>query len=97
MRVLSYLWLSPFPTPAVSARGLRVLHEEWVAESSWREELVSCLPWAHLAYNQFKSRLQNFSRILAVYPRVIGYLLKQEGCRIPRSEMVESLPGILGP
>lgn len=71
--------------------------EEWVAESPWREELVPSLPWAHLAYNQFKSRLQNFSRILAVYPRVIGYLLKQEGCRIPRSEIVESLPGILGP
>ncbi|XP_068888584.1 E3 ubiquitin-protein ligase RNF213 isoform X3 [Aphelocoma coerulescens] len=62
--------------------------EEWVAKSPRREELVPSLPWAHLAYNQFKSRLQNFSRILAVHPRVTGYLLKQEGYRIPPSEMV---------
>ncbi|KAM4761922.1 E3 ubiquitin-protein ligase RNF213 isoform 5-T6 [Cyanocitta cristata] len=62
--------------------------EEWVAKSPRREELVPSLPWAHLAYNQFKSRLQNFSRILAVHPRVTGYLLKQEGYRIPHSEMV---------
>ncbi|XP_062362182.1 E3 ubiquitin-protein ligase RNF213 [Cinclus cinclus] len=62
--------------------------EEWVAESPWREELVPALPWVHLAHNQFKSRLQNFSRILAVHPRVIGYLLNQQGCRIARSEMV---------
>ncbi|XP_064251966.1 E3 ubiquitin-protein ligase RNF213 isoform X2 [Passer domesticus] len=62
--------------------------EEWVAESPWRKELVPSLPWAHLAHNQFKSRLQNFSRILAVYPRVTGYLLNQQGCRIPCSEMV---------
>ncbi|XP_038013112.1 E3 ubiquitin-protein ligase RNF213 isoform X2 [Motacilla alba alba] len=62
--------------------------EEWMAESPWREELVPSLPWAHLAHNQFKSRLQNFSRILAVYPRVTNYLLSQQGCRVPRSEMV---------
>ncbi|XP_048179403.1 E3 ubiquitin-protein ligase RNF213 isoform X1 [Corvus hawaiiensis] len=62
--------------------------EEWVAKSPRREELVPSLPWAHLAYNQFKSRLQNFSRILAVHPSVTGYLLKQEGYRIPHSEMV---------
>ncbi|XP_053850563.1 E3 ubiquitin-protein ligase RNF213 [Vidua macroura] len=62
--------------------------EEWMAESPWRKELVPSLPWVHLAHNQFKSRLQNFSRILAVYPRVIGYLLNQQGCRLPRSEMV---------
>lgn len=66
-----------------------------MAESSWREELVPSLPWAHLAHNQFKSRLQNFSRILAVYPRVTGYLLEQDRCRVPCSEMVESLPGVL--
>uniref|UniRef100_A0A8C3MIP0 RING-type E3 ubiquitin transferase n=1 Tax=Geospiza parvula TaxID=87175 RepID=A0A8C3MIP0_GEOPR len=39
-------------------------------------ELVPSLPWAHLAHNQFKSRLQNFSRILAVYPR-FGLLLHE--------------------
>lgn len=66
-----------------------------MAESPWREELVPSLPWAHLAHNQFKSRLQNFSRILAVYPRVTGYLLEQDRCRVPCSEMVESLPGVL--
>uniref|UniRef100_A0A8D2MIK3 RING-type E3 ubiquitin transferase n=1 Tax=Zonotrichia albicollis TaxID=44394 RepID=A0A8D2MIK3_ZONAL len=42
--------------------------KEWMAESPWTKELVPSLPWAHLAHNQFKSRLQNFSRILAVYP-----------------------------
>ncbi|KAM7035519.1 E3 ubiquitin-protein ligase RNF213 [Acridotheres tristis] len=62
--------------------------KEWVAESPWREELVPALPWVHLAHNQFKSRLQNFSRILAVRPRVTGCLLEHQGCRIARSEMV---------
>ncbi|KAM4890524.1 E3 ubiquitin-protein ligase RNF213 [Sylvia borin] len=61
---------------------------EWAAESPWREELVPSLPWAHLAHNQFKSRLQNFSRILAVHPRVTAFLLKQHGGRVPPSEMV---------
>ncbi|XP_059700093.1 E3 ubiquitin-protein ligase RNF213-like isoform X2 [Haemorhous mexicanus] len=62
--------------------------KEWMAESPWTKELVPSLPWAHLAHNQFKSRLQNFSRILAVYPRVTGYLLTQKECRTPCSEMV---------
>ncbi|XP_074397014.1 E3 ubiquitin-protein ligase RNF213 isoform X2 [Zonotrichia albicollis] len=62
--------------------------KEWMAESPWTKELVPSLPWAHLAHNQFKSRLQNFSRILAVYPCVTGYLLTQEERRIPCSEMV---------
>uniref|UniRef100_U3KDA3 RING-type E3 ubiquitin transferase n=1 Tax=Ficedula albicollis TaxID=59894 RepID=U3KDA3_FICAL len=62
--------------------------EEWVAKSPWREELVPALPWVHLAHNQFKSRLQNFSRILAVHPRVTDYLLQQPACRTARSEMV---------
>uniref|UniRef100_H0YXY1 Ring finger protein 213 n=1 Tax=Taeniopygia guttata TaxID=59729 RepID=H0YXY1_TAEGU len=48
--------------------------EEWMEESPWRKELVPSLPWAHLAHNQFKSRLQNFSRILAVYPRMVESL-----------------------
>uniref|UniRef100_A0A8C5IPF6 RING-type E3 ubiquitin transferase n=1 Tax=Junco hyemalis TaxID=40217 RepID=A0A8C5IPF6_JUNHY len=44
---------------------------QWVAESPWRKELVPSLPWAHLAHSRFRSRLQNFSRILAVYPRQV--------------------------
>nr|XP_030143221.3 LOW QUALITY PROTEIN: E3 ubiquitin-protein ligase RNF213 [Taeniopygia guttata] len=69
--------------------------EEWMEESPWRKELVPSLPWAHLAHNQFKSRLQNFSRILAVYPRVTGYLLNQQGCRVRRSEMVLDVLGAM--
>ncbi|XP_058708338.1 E3 ubiquitin-protein ligase RNF213 isoform X2 [Poecile atricapillus] len=70
--------------------------EEWVAESPWREELVPSLPWAHLAHNQFKSRLQNFSRILAVFPRVSGCLLSQPACRVPRPEMVLDVLAAMG-
>ncbi|KAM3672048.1 LOW QUALITY PROTEIN: E3 ubiquitin-protein ligase RNF213-like [Ammospiza maritima maritima] len=62
--------------------------KEWMAESPWTKELEPSLPWAHLAHNRFKSRLQNFSRILAVYPCVTGYLLTKEEQRIPCSEMV---------
>ncbi|KAK4812085.1 hypothetical protein QYF61_026917 [Mycteria americana] len=60
---------------------------EWKAISP-RRETVPSLPWVHLGYNQFKSRLQNFSRILAVYPRVVDYLINPEGYEIPHSEMV---------
>ncbi|KAF4797459.1 E3 ubiquitin-protein ligase RNF213 [Turdus rufiventris] len=70
--------------------------EEWVAESPWREELVPTLPWVHLAYNQFKSRLQNFSRILAVHPRVTGYLLPRPACRAARSQMVLDVLAAMG-
>uniref|UniRef100_A0A8C0FV13 Ring finger protein 213 n=1 Tax=Bubo bubo TaxID=30461 RepID=A0A8C0FV13_BUBBB len=62
--------------------------EEWKAASPRREETVPSLPWVHLGYSQFKSRLQNFSRILAVHPRVVDYLVNQEGDGIPHSEMV---------
>ncbi|XP_049669068.1 E3 ubiquitin-protein ligase RNF213 isoform X5 [Accipiter gentilis] len=62
--------------------------EECKATSPRREETVPSLPWVHLGYNQFKSRLQNFSRILAVHPRVVDYLINQEGYGIPQSEMV---------
>ncbi|XP_064532292.1 E3 ubiquitin-protein ligase RNF213 isoform X2 [Pseudopipra pipra] len=61
---------------------------EWAAASPRGEEPVPALPWVHLAYNQFRSRLQNLSRILAVNPRVVVYLINQEGCGVPRSEMV---------
>ncbi|XP_068269102.1 E3 ubiquitin-protein ligase RNF213 [Nyctibius grandis] len=62
--------------------------EEWKGTSPRREEMVPSLPWVHLGYNQFKSRLQNFSRILAVHPRVVDYLTNQEGYGIPHTEMV---------
>ncbi|XP_074703437.1 E3 ubiquitin-protein ligase RNF213 isoform X1 [Strix aluco] len=62
--------------------------EEWKAASPRREETVPSLPWVHLGYSQFKSRLQNFSRILAVHPRVVDYLVNQQGDGIPHSEMV---------
>ncbi|XP_066472974.1 E3 ubiquitin-protein ligase RNF213 isoform X2 [Tiliqua scincoides] len=48
--------------------------EEMKAASSSAEERVLPLPWIHLGYHQFRSRLQNFSRILAVYPDVFGVL-----------------------
>ncbi|GAB0197590.1 E3 ubiquitin-protein ligase RNF213 [Grus japonensis] len=62
--------------------------KEWKATSPRREEMVPSLPWVHLGYNQFKSRLLNFSRILAVHPSAVDYLINQEGYEIPHSEMV---------
>ncbi|XP_065503793.1 E3 ubiquitin-protein ligase RNF213 [Caloenas nicobarica] len=62
--------------------------EEWKATSPRREEMVPSLPWVHLGYNQFKSRLQNFSRIMAVHPRVVACLLNQQLHGTPQSEMV---------
>ncbi|XP_052050777.1 E3 ubiquitin-protein ligase RNF213 isoform X2 [Apodemus sylvaticus] len=32
------------------------------------------LPWVHLAYQHFKTRLQNFSRILTIHPQVLSSL-----------------------
>ncbi|XP_029401804.1 E3 ubiquitin-protein ligase RNF213 isoform X4 [Mus pahari] len=32
------------------------------------------LPWVHLAYQHFRTRLQNFSRILTIYPQVLSSL-----------------------
>ncbi|KAM6245288.1 E3 ubiquitin-protein ligase RNF213 [Porphyrio hochstetteri] len=70
--------------------------EEWKATSPRREETVPSLPWVHLGYNQFKSRLQNFSRILAVHPSVVAYLINQEGCGISHSEMVIDVLAAIG-
>ncbi|KAM6164698.1 E3 ubiquitin-protein ligase RNF213 [Rhynchocyon petersi] len=39
-----------------------------------RPEEETALPWVHLAYRHFRSRLQNFSRILTVCPQVLGIL-----------------------
>ncbi|KAG8129193.1 hypothetical protein E2320_015980, partial [Naja naja] len=64
--------------------------EEMKATSSSAETRVPSLPCIHLAYHQFRSRLQNFSRILAVYPEVLHTLEQREsrgGCML-QSQMV---------
>ncbi|KAM4802762.1 E3 ubiquitin-protein ligase RNF213-like [Urocitellus parryii] len=33
-----------------------------------------CLPWVHLAYQHFRTRLHNFSRILTIHPQVLQSL-----------------------
>ncbi|XP_017734795.1 PREDICTED: E3 ubiquitin-protein ligase RNF213 isoform X2 [Rhinopithecus bieti] len=48
---------------------------ELKAASEAPEEEVS-LPWVHLAYQRFRSRLQNFSRILTIYPQVLHSLME---------------------
>lgn len=50
--------------------------EEMKTASSSAQERVLPLPWIHLAYHQFRSRLQNLSRILAVCPDVFGVLIE---------------------
>ncbi|XP_025032245.1 E3 ubiquitin-protein ligase RNF213-like, partial [Python bivittatus] len=64
-----------------SERELNVLQvallscvEEVKATSSSVEERVPSLPWIHLGYHRFRSRLQNFSRILTVCPNVLPTL-----------------------
>ncbi|XP_006869704.1 PREDICTED: E3 ubiquitin-protein ligase RNF213 [Chrysochloris asiatica] len=53
------------------------------------EEEGACLPWVHLAYQHFRSRLQNFSRILAVYPQILDSLREAtQKCNLPEREMV---------
>ncbi|XP_034268690.1 E3 ubiquitin-protein ligase RNF213 [Pantherophis guttatus] len=64
--------------------------EEMKATSSRAEARVPSLPWVHLAYHQFRSRLQNFYRILAVYPDVLHTLEQREnkGSCMLQSQMV---------
>uniref|UniRef100_A0A8D2LQW6 Ring finger protein 213 n=1 Tax=Varanus komodoensis TaxID=61221 RepID=A0A8D2LQW6_VARKO len=50
--------------------------EEIKPASSTAEDGVLPLPWIHLGYHQFRNRLQNFTRILAVYPDVFDALDK---------------------
>ncbi|MGH0136482.1 UNVERIFIED_CONTAM: hypothetical protein FKN15_010117 [Acipenser sinensis] len=38
------------------------------------KEEVPSLPWVHSAYHQFKKRLQNFSRMITIYPEVAELL-----------------------
>ncbi|KAM9596356.1 E3 ubiquitin-protein ligase RNF213-like isoform 2-T2 [Trichechus inunguis] len=57
------------------------------AASGRPEEGVS-LPWVHLAYQHFRSRLQNLSRILAVHPQVRDSLTEvTQNCSLPECEM----------
>ncbi|XP_058026835.1 E3 ubiquitin-protein ligase RNF213 isoform X2 [Ahaetulla prasina] len=64
--------------------------EEMKATSSGAEARVPSLPWVHLAYHQFRSRLQNLSRILAVYPEVLHTLEQRanKGSCMLQSQMV---------
>ncbi|CAO2646302.1 E3 ubiquitin-protein ligase RNF213 [Lemmus lemmus] len=48
---------------------LRELH----VTSGMPEEGLS-LPWVHLAYQHFRTRLQNFSRVLTIHPQVLQSL-----------------------
>uniref|UniRef100_A0ABM5FN25 E3 ubiquitin-protein ligase RNF213 isoform X1 n=1 Tax=Pogona vitticeps TaxID=103695 RepID=A0ABM5FN25_9SAUR len=67
--------------------------EEMKAASPTADKMVPPLPWIHLAYHQFKSRLQNLSRILAVYPDVFAALsaYAEEGGYMPHDQMVLDL------
>ncbi|XP_060108019.1 E3 ubiquitin-protein ligase RNF213-like [Heteronotia binoei] len=64
--------------------------EEMKAASSSAEQNVLPLPWIHLGYCEFRSRLQNFSRILAVCPDVVNALTGHAGREgsIPCHQMV---------
>lgn len=61
------------------------------------QERVS-LPWVHVAYQHFRSRLQNFSRIVTTYPQVLQMLLYNvmgtvRNDRLDGPELVWPLPG----
>lgn len=51
------------------------------------------LPWVHLAYQHFRMRLQNFSRILTIHPQVLRSLSKAAekhslaGCELVRAPL----------
>nr|XP_056704626.1 E3 ubiquitin-protein ligase RNF213 [Euleptes europaea] len=64
--------------------------EEMKAASSSADQNVLPLPWIHLGYYQFRGRLQNFSRILAVHPDIINALTSHagKGGNIPHHQMV---------
>ena len=52
------------------------------------------LPWVHLAYQHFRTRLQNFSRVLTIQPQVLRSL--SEAAQKPSwagNEMVGVPPG----
>ncbi|KAL4593581.1 E3 ubiquitin-protein ligase rnf213-alpha-like [Arapaima gigas] len=39
---------------------------------------VPTLPWVHAAYEEFKNRLQNFSRMLIIEPKIAQVLLRNQ-------------------
>ncbi|XP_069055826.1 E3 ubiquitin-protein ligase RNF213 isoform X2 [Pleurodeles waltl] len=53
--------------------------DEIKASCAVKENAVNCLPWVNIAYHQFMHRLHNFSRILAVNPRVVESLTMRIG------------------
>lgn len=56
--------------------------------SGMPEEGLS-LPWVHLAYQHFRTRLQNFSRILTIHPQVLRSLREAAQMHsLPACEMV---------
>uniref|UniRef100_UPI00398E3990 E3 ubiquitin-protein ligase rnf213-alpha-like isoform X1 n=2 Tax=Pristiophorus japonicus TaxID=55135 RepID=UPI00398E3990 len=59
---------------------------EWKIKYSIEED-VSLL-WVHFAYQDFKNRLQNFSRIVAVHPSVLNLLCGMTN-EIQRAENIE--------
>ena len=63
-----------------------------LSEQSPQEELS--LPWVHLAYQHFRIRLQNFSRILTLHPAILDSLTKAARSRdLATREMVWPLLG----
>lgn len=44
-------------------------------------DAVISLPWIHAAYNKFKNRLQNLSRMICIEPQVIQHLSKNHHSR----------------
>lgn len=59
-----------------------------------RPEEELSLPWVHLAYQRFRTRLQNFSRILTIHPQVLQSLTEAaQKHNLAGSEMVRTLLG----
>ncbi|KAM9843458.1 E3 ubiquitin-protein ligase rnf213-alpha-like [Aulostomus maculatus] len=44
-------------------------------------DTITCLPWVHAAYHDFKNRLQNLSRMICIEPRVAQNLLMSHHAR----------------
>ncbi|KAM9346074.1 E3 ubiquitin-protein ligase rnf213-alpha-like [Symphorus nematophorus] len=44
-------------------------------------ETATSLPWVHAAYHEFKNRLQNFSRMICIEPKVTQHLLENHHSR----------------
>lgn len=67
--------------------------QELRAASGEPEEGLS-LPWVHLAYHHFRTRLQNLSRLLTIHPQVLESLHEAAQTHsLAASEMVGVSPG----